>query len=65
MDIRSFAIDYESNLLIYDPKTAQELAQDFLDDLNHCVEFDADAYCQNGFLSRLYDSSCRLVSPLL
>jgi cardiolipin synthase A/B len=42
MDIRSFAIDYESNLLIYDEKTAKELEQDFLNDLNHCVEFDGD-----------------------
>ncbi|MCL4299140.1 MAG: cardiolipin synthase [Anaerolineae bacterium] len=65
MDIRSFTINYESNLVIYDEKTAQELEQDFLADLNHCIEFDLAAYRQSGFLGRLRDSTCRLVSPVL
>jgi cardiolipin synthase len=65
MDIRSFAINYESNLLIYDEKTTQELEQDFLDDLSHCVEFDLAAYRRSPFLGRLRDSIFRLVSPLL
>jgi cardiolipin synthase len=65
MDIRSFSIDYESNLLIYDEKTAKELEQDFLNDLNHCVEFDLATYKRSGFLGRLRDSTFRLVSPLL
>ena len=65
MDIRSFIINYESNLIIYDKNTAEALEQDFLDDLNHCVEFDLDSYRQSGFLGRLFDSACRLVSPLL
>jgi hypothetical protein len=52
-------------LVIYDEKTAQELEQDFLDDLNHCIEFDLATYRQSGFLGRLRDSTCRLVSPVL
>jgi cardiolipin synthase len=65
MDIRSFTINYESNLVIYDEKTAQELEQDFLADLNHCVEFDLAVYSRSSFLGRLRDSTFRLVSPLL
>ena len=65
MDIRSFAINYESNLVIYDGKTTQELEQDFLNDLKHCVEFDVDAYSDGNFLSRCRDSFFRLFSPLL
>jgi cardiolipin synthase len=65
MDIRSFTINYESNLVIYDEKTARELEQDFLADLDHCVEFDLPAYRQSSFLGRLRDSTYRLVSPVL
>jgi cardiolipin synthase len=65
MDIRSFTINYESNLLIYDETIARELEQDFLKDLAHCVEFDVTTYRRSPFLSRLYDSTLRLVSPLL
>jgi cardiolipin synthase len=65
MDIRSFTINYESNLLIYDEAIARKLEQDFLKDLAYCVEFDATVYHRSPFLSRLYDSTTRLVSPLL
>ena len=65
MDIRSFAINYESNLIIYDERTAKKLEQDFLNDLEHCVEFDVEAYSKNHILGRFRDSLFRLASPLL
>jgi cardiolipin synthase len=65
MDIRSFTINYEANLIIYDEKTAKQLEEDFLKDLEHCVEFDLAAYNRTSVWSRARDSFCRLFSPLL
>jgi cardiolipin synthase len=65
MDIRSFTINYESNLVIYDEKAAKKLEQDFLNDLEHCLEFDLMAYRRSPVWSRARDSFYRLFSPLL
>ncbi len=65
MDIRSFSIDYEANLVIYDPKVTQELERDFENDLKSCVPFSIEEYEQRSFGGRLSDSVKRLVSPLL
>jgi cardiolipin synthase len=65
MDIRSFSINYEINAVLYDEEKAQELAQDFLDDLQHCREFDLAEYRAGSALGRLRDSVYRLASPLL
>ncbi|MBI1878511.1 MAG: cardiolipin synthase [Chloroflexi bacterium] len=65
MDIRSFAINYEVNLVIYDAKIASQLKRDFLDDLKHCCEFDLKRYKRSRIWKRTRDSLFRLASPLL
>ncbi len=65
MDIRSFSINYESNLVIYDEKTARELEQDFLNDLRHCKKFNVRNYRRGNIVGRVRDSLFRLASPLL
>jgi cardiolipin synthase len=65
MDIRSFTINYELNLVIYDEKTAKELEQDFANDLIHCQEFKLKAYKRSNLFGRVRDSVFRLASPLL
>jgi cardiolipin synthase len=65
MDIRSFNIDYEANLVIYDTKVTEELEQDFANDLLSCVPFSVEEYDKRSFGGRLSDSVKRLVSPLL
>jgi cardiolipin synthase len=65
MDIRSFNINYESNLVIYDKNIAAELAQDFCNDLQKCQEFDLEAYQHSNRFGRGRDSLFRLASPLL
>jgi cardiolipin synthase len=65
MDIRSFNINYESNLIVYDGKTTQELEEDFLADLKKCKEFDMDAYQSSNIAGRARDSIFRLASPIL
>ncbi len=65
IDIRSFSINYETNLVIYDPEVTRELERDFAADMEHCVEFSADEYEARNSASRFLDSTARLCSPLL
>ncbi len=65
MDIRSFNINYESNLIVYDAEKTRELEEDFINDLKHCQEFDVEAYKHGGLFGRARDSVMRLASPLL
>jgi cardiolipin synthase len=65
MDIRSFSINYETNLVVYDAAITRELEADFAADLEHCVPFTVDEYDRRRRASRLIDSTMRLWSPLL
>jgi cardiolipin synthase len=65
MDVRSFAINYETNLVFYDTGVTCELEADFLEDVRQCEEFSAELYDQRPFPTRLGDSVMRLFSPLL
>lgn len=65
MDIRSFTINYETNLVIHDPAKARELEADFLHDVEQCLEFSPEAYDRLHWWTRLEDSMMRLCSPLL
>jgi cardiolipin synthase len=65
MDIRSFAINYETNLVIYDARVARELEADFEADERHCVQFSVDEYKSRAVPTRFADSMARLCSPLL
>jgi cardiolipin synthase len=61
IDIRSFSINYETNLVMYDEAVTRELEADFLEDLEHCVRFSADEYGAQKASNRLVDSVMRLV----
>jgi cardiolipin synthase len=65
MDIRSFSINYETNLVIYDAAVTRELEADFHADECRCVSFSAEEYEARAGSSRLVDSMLRLCSPLL
>lgn len=65
MDIRSFSINYETNLVIYDADVTRELEADFMADSKHCVSFSAQEYESRFGASRFIDSTARLFSPLL
>ena len=65
IDIRSFSINYETNLVVYDETVTRELESDFLADLEHCVVFSAETYDAQKTSSRLLDSVMRLGSPLI
>jgi len=65
IDIRSFSINYETNLVVYDETVTRELEADFMADLEQCVPFGADKYDAQKMSTRLVDSVMRLCSPLI
>jgi phosphatidylserine/phosphatidylglycerophosphate/cardiolipin synthase-like enzyme len=65
MDIRSFSINYETNLVVYDEAVAKELEADFERDMDDCVDFSVSLYDSQPRHARLLDSVTRLASPLL
>ncbi len=65
MDIRSFSINYETNLVIYDRRITRQLEADFQRDLERCVPFTTAEYQARTRRARLVDSTLRLCSPLL
>jgi cardiolipin synthase len=65
IDIRSFSINYETNLVIYDAAVTRELEADFLQDQEHCTRFSVAEYRARPAAARFIDSAARLCSPLL
>ena len=65
IDIRSFAINYETNLVVYDERVTRELEEDFEEDERKCVPFSLAEYKARNVVTRFADSTARLCSPLL
>ncbi|MFN8492960.1 MAG: cardiolipin synthase [Caldilineaceae bacterium] len=65
LDIRSFSINYELNLIVYDENVARDLEKDFIHDLQHCTQFSLRSYKRSSITQRILDSVSRLLSPLL
>lgn len=65
IDIRSFTINYETNLVIYDEDVTRELEADFENDMRSSVPFSFEEYRARPYHTRLADSMMRLCSPLL
>lgn len=65
MDIRSFALNFEVNAVIYDQGKAEEMENIFREDLKHCKQITRDIYVVRPLFLRLKEQICRLLSPLL
>ena len=65
MDIRSFSINYETNLVVYDEAVTRQLEADFERDIDSCADFSVSRYDAQPLRTRLLDSVMRLGSPLL
>ena len=65
MDIRSFALNFEVNAVIYDEKRAQEMVDIFQKDLEVCRQITRDYYVARKLKIRIKEQICRLLSPLL
>lgn len=65
MDIRSFALNFEVNAVVYDREKAVQMESIFKDDLRHCTLITRDIYTERKLLVRIKEQVCRLLSPLL
>ncbi len=64
-DIRSFAINFELNMLLYGPDVTCRLRDQQLRYLRDCIKLDAEQWRQRPAARRLLDNIARLMSPLL
>ena len=66
VDFRSFENNFEANAFIYDKPLAMRLKKVFMDDLKQSTLLDEDTEIhRQPFVSRLWESLVRLLSPLL
>lgn len=65
MDIRSFALNFEVNAVVYNRRKAEEMERIFQADLKHCTQITKDSYAARPLKIRLKEQMCRLLSPLL
>lgn len=65
MDIRSFALNFEVNAMIYDEKIAQQMEEIFREDLKLCTQITRDMYKGRSLWLRFKEQVCRLLSPVL
>ena len=65
MDIRSFALNFEVNALIYDGRKAGEMVTYFKEDIKLSTLIIKDAYLSRSLWLRIKEQVCRLFSPVL
>jgi len=64
-DIRSFHINYEAMAVLYDANLAEQLNEQFENDLKSCEVFTYAGYQDYPLPKRLLNSIARLASPIL
>jgi len=65
MDIRSFALNFEVNTIVYDAVKATEMTAIFKNDLKFCKKITKDSYAGRSLGIRIKEQVSRLLSPLL
>jgi cardiolipin synthase len=65
LDNRSFALNDELNLVVYDATVARRLEKNFADDLEHSVKVDYRSWKRRGLTDRLLELLATPIRPLL
>ncbi len=65
MDIRSFALNFEVNAVVFDEKKAKEMTDIFKEDIKKSTLITKDKYAGRSLYIRLKEQVSRLLSPLL
>ncbi len=65
MDIRSFALNFEVNAIVYDAKKAAQMAGIFKQDTAVSTQITKQFYASRSLWVRLKEQVCRLLSPVL
>lgn len=65
MDIRSFRLNFELNLMVHGARFAKQIRAMFDSDLAQSRKVEPTEFWQRSVLERFAENSCRLLSPLL
>ncbi len=65
MDIRSFALNFETNAFIYDSNITAEHEKQYLRDIEKCTEITQEWYNKRSVWFRTKEAISRLISPML
>lgn len=65
MDIRSFALNFEVNAVVYNEDKAKEMEARFRADLQVCTKITRNMYAGRKLIIRIKEQVCRLMSPVL
>ncbi|MFZ1675643.1 MAG: cardiolipin synthase [Saprospiraceae bacterium] len=65
IDYRSFDLNFEVNAIVYDKEFANELADDFYDDLKDAEKIDRTVWDNRPAINQFMEKTARLLSPLL
>jgi cardiolipin synthase len=65
MDLRSFELNFEVNVMLYDRKFSEQLRTVFFKDLEDAEKIDRDAWCQRPAYNQLPERIARLFSHVL
>lgn len=65
LDFRSFYYNFEVSAIVYDRTVAQELKENFLNDIRMCKQLTLTEYRNRSFRRRFMESCARLFSPLM
>lgn len=65
MDIRSFALNFEVNVIVYDKQKAKEMVGYFKEDLQNSKLITRNGYLSRSLKTRIKEQVSRLLSPVL
>ena len=65
IDIRSFALNFEDNVVVYDSKKTHEYSKHFEKDLKNSFVYDETARKKRNVFAKMLTSFCRLFSAIL
>lgn len=65
MDVRSFYLNFEVNVLLYDGKPVKKLIRNYQDDLKESRKIDYDQFHKRSTKEKAKESLARLFSPVL
>ncbi|WP_050614330.1 cardiolipin synthase [Bacillus testis] len=65
MDMRSFHLNFEVNAFLYRTRSTQKLVEDFEMDITQSQQLTCESFNTRHLGTRILESTCRLLSPLL
>ncbi|MFT4033064.1 MAG: cardiolipin synthase [Siphonobacter sp.] len=65
MDYRSFELNFEVNVYVYDTHFARRVRESFYEDLRYAEQLDPEKWLRRPFWKKLIEKVARLISPLL